>query len=323
MLKIQAYHCPKYLDEAISLLSEPDAGRTVIAGGTDLLVNPRYMVGVREVVDLRDLDLAFISGPEDGAVEREVRGEAESADARRALAPAAVGANGGMIAIGACATMRQVARSPRIQRLASGILARSAAVCASPNIRTMATLGGNTASALPSADTPPPLLALDALVVLAGAQGRRAVPLADFFTGPARSIRQPGEIIAEFQLPQPPAEMRGGFYKIGRVSDDIAMVNAAVTLVVRDGIIAQARVALGAVAPTPLRARAAEAALEGQPPTEEVFQRAANAAVEAVRPISDQRASADYRRRMSGVATLRALRQAAGFAPQPEEWHHA
>jgi CO/xanthine dehydrogenase FAD-binding subunit len=298
MLKVQAYHRPKSLDEAISLLSEPDAGRTVIAGGTDLLVNPRYMAGVREVVDLRDLGLAFIAGPEEGASD-------------------------GMIAIGAYATMRQVARSPRIQTLASGILARSAAVCASPNIRNMATLGGNTASALPSADTPPPLLALDALVVLAGPQGRRTVPLADFFTGPARSIRQPGEIIAEFQIPQPPAEMRGGFYKIGRVSDDIAMVNAAVTLVVRDGLIAQARVALGAVAPTPLRARAAEVALEGQPPTEEVFQRAADAAVEEVRPISDQRASADYRRRMSGVATLRALRQAAGLAPQPEEWRHA
>ena len=298
MLKVQAYHRPKQLEEAITLLSEPDAGRTVIAGGTDLLVNPRYMVGVREVVDLRDLGLAFITGPEDAA-------------------------SNGMIVIGAYTTMRQVARSPRIQALASGILARSAAVCASPNIRNMATLGGNTASALPSADTPPPLLALDALVVLAGAQGRRAVPLADFFTGPARSIRQPGEIIAEFQLPQTPAEMRGGFYKIGRVSDDIAMVNAAVTLVVRDGLIMQARVALGAVAPTPLRARAAEAVLEGQPPTEEVFQRAASAAVEAVRPISDQRASADYRRRMSGVATLRALRQAAGFAPKPEEWHHA
>jgi carbon-monoxide dehydrogenase medium subunit len=117
--------------------------------------------------------------------------------------------------------------------------------------------------------------------------------------------------------------MRGGFYKIGRVSDDIAMVNAAVTLVMRDGVIAQARVVLGAVAPTPLRARAAEATLEGQPPTEEVFQQAANAAIEETRPISDHRASADYRRRMSGVATLRALRQAAGLAPHPEEWHHA
>ena len=298
MLKVRAYHRPKYIDEAISLLSEPDAGRTVIAGGTDLLVNPRYMVGVREVVDLRDLGLGFISGPEDGAAE-------------------------GMLAIGATATMRQVARSPLIQGLASGILARSAAVCASPNIRNMATLGGNTASALPSADTPPPLMALDAQVALVGPQGRRVVPLSDYFTGPAQSIRQPGEIIHEFLIPQNGSNLRGGFYKIGRLSDDIAMVNAAATLLIQDGTIAQARVVLGAVAPTPLRVRAAETALVGQPPIEEVFQRAANLAVEAARPISDQRASADYRRRMSGVAALRALRQAAGLAPQPEEWHHA
>jgi carbon-monoxide dehydrogenase medium subunit len=298
MLKIRAYHRPKHIDEAISLLSEPDAGRTVIAGGTDLLVNPRYMVGVREVVDLRDLGLAFISGLEDGAAE-------------------------GMLAIGACATMRQVARSPLIQGLASGILARSAAVCASPNIRNMATLGGNTASALPSADTPPTLMAMDAQVALIGPQGRRVVPLGDYFTGPAQSIRQPGEIISEFLIPLSGFNLRGGFYKIGRLSDDIAMVNAAATLRIEDGTIAQVRVVLGAVAPTPLRVYAAEAALVGQPPLEEVFQRAANLATEAARPISDQRASADYRRRMSGVATLRALRQAAGLAPQPEEWHHA
>src|SRR5215469_9522977 len=110
MLKIQAYHRPQRLEEAIRLLSEPDAGRTVIAGGTDLLVNPRYMLGIREVVDLRDLGLAFISDPKDEAAED-------------------------MIVIGATATMRKVALSPLIQGLASGILARSAAVCASPNIR--------------------------------------------------------------------------------------------------------------------------------------------------------------------------------------------
>lgn len=298
MLKIRAYHRPKHLEEAVKLLDEPGTGRTVIAGGTDLLVNPRYMVGVREVVDLRDLGLTYIIGPEEGASD-------------------------GAIRIGAFVTMRQLARSPLIQVLADGILARGAAVCGSPNIRNMATLGGNTASALPSADTPPALLALDALVVLAGPQGRRAVPLAEFFTGPAQTIRQPGEIIAEFQIPHAASGVRGGFYKFGRTAEDISIVNAAVALMMRDGLIAQARIALGAVAPTPLRARAAEALLEGQPPTEEVLQQAAAIAAEESRPISDHRASADYRRRMSGVATLRALRQAAGLASHPEEWHHA
>jgi len=295
MLKIRAYHRPKRIEEAIQLLAEPDAGRTVIAGGTDLLVNPRYMVGVREVIDVRDLGLADI----------------------------AEGGQPSMIVIGASATMRQVARSSLVQALADGILARGAAVCGSPNIRNMATLGGNTASALPSADTPPSLLALDAQVELAGPAGRRILLLAEFFTGPAQTVRQPGEIIIAFHLPGSAPGTRGGFYKIGRTAEDISMVNAAVTITIRAGAINHARIALGAVAPTPLRARAAEALLEGQPPTEDVLQQAAARAAEETRPISDQRASADYRRRMSAVATLRALRQAAGLATHPEEWHHA
>src|SRR6266705_4033652 len=158
MLKIGAYHSPTTLIEAISLLAED--GRTVIAGGTDLLVNPRYMIGIREVVDIRKLGLDYI---------REEHG---------------------WLHIGAGATMRTVARHPKIQTLANGILARGAAVCGSPNIRNMATLAGNVASALPSADTPPSLLALDAQVELVGMQGEHTVPLDNFFVGPAKSIRE-------------------------------------------------------------------------------------------------------------------------------------
>src|SRR6266849_7012700 len=157
MLKIAAYHSPTTLAEAVALLVEE--GSTVIAGGTDLLVNPRYMVGVREVVDIRKLGLDYIS------------------------------LEHGWLQIGAGATMRTVARHPQVQALANGILARGAAVCGSPNIRNMATLVGNVASALPSADTPPALLALDAQVVLVGVQGEHVVPLDSFFVGPAKSIR--------------------------------------------------------------------------------------------------------------------------------------
>ncbi len=298
MLKIRAYHRPKRIEEAVKLLAEPGAGRTVIAGGTDLLVNPRYMVGVQEAVDIRDLGLAAISGPDEPG-------------------------HRGVIVIGAGTTMYQAARMPLLQSVADGIIAESAGLCASPNIRRMATLGGNAASALPSADTPPTLLVLDAQVVLHGPAGRRTLPLSDFFTGPAKSVREPGEILVEFRIPLPEAETRGGFYKLVRTAEDISMVNAAAALTIHKGIISKARVVLGAVAPVPLRARAAEALLEGRPPTEAVFQEAAAQAAEEARPITDQRASADYRRRMSGVCTLRALRQAAGLAPHPEDWHHA
>ena len=291
MLKIGAYHSPTTLAEAVSLLAED--GRTVIAGGTDLLVNPRYMVGIREVVDIRKLGLDYI---------RE---------------------ENGWLHIGAGTTMRTVARHQKIQKLAQGILARSAAVCGSPNIRNMATLVGNVASALPSADTPPALLALDAQAVLVGMLGERIVPLDSFFIGPAKSVRE-RELIRELRIPLDKVDsLQGGFYKIGRTSEDISMVNAVATLMIRDGTITAAHVVLGAVAPVPLRVTLAEEALIGQAPTEEVFQRTAELVRAEVRPISDQRTSAEYRRRMSGVAALRALRQAAGLVPNEEEWQHA
>jgi CO/xanthine dehydrogenase FAD-binding subunit len=291
MLKIEAYHSPSTLARAVSLLAED--GRTIIAGGTDLLVNPRYIVGVREVVDIRNLGLDYI---------REEQG---------------------WIHIGAGATMRTVARHPKIQALANGILARGAAVCGSPNIRNMATLVGNVASALPSADTPPSLLALDAQAVLVGMQGERIVPLESFFVGPARSILD-REFIRELRIPKDtPGSLRGGFYKIGRTSEDISIVNAAATLIRHKGTITAAHLVLGAVAPIPLRVKIAEEALIGQSPTEEVFQHAAELVHSEVRPISDQRASEEYRRRMSRVAARRALRQAAGFAQPGEEWRHA
>jgi carbon-monoxide dehydrogenase medium subunit len=291
MLKIAAYHQPTTLAQAASLLAED--GRTIIAGGTDLLVNPRYMVGVREVVDIRNLGLDYIHEEQ------------------------------GWLYIGAGATMRTVAWHPQIQDLANGILARGAAVCGSPNIRNMATLAGNVASALPSADTPPALLALDAHIVLSGLQGERIVPLESFFVGPAKSILN-RELIREIRIPLEAIDsLRGGFYKIGRTSEDISMVNAAATLKVKNNTISAAHLVLGAVAPTPLRVKIAEEALIGQAPTEEMIQRAAELVSAEVRPISDQRASADYRRRMSKVAAVRALRQAAGLAKPGEEWHHA
>lgn len=290
MLKITAYHSPTTIDEAVALLA--DESRTVIAGGTDLLVNPRYMVGVREVVDIHNLNLNYIT------------------------------IDNGWLCIGAGATMRTIAKNPQVQALAHGILARGAAVCGSPNIRNMATLVGNVASALPSADTPPALLALNAHVVLIGLQGERIVPLVEFFTGPAKSVRT-RELIREIRLPVPAQHASGGFYKIGRTREDISLVNAASSLVLENGKVIAARLVLGAVAPTPLRIFQAEELLVDQLANEELFQAVAEIVRNTVHPISDQRASADYRRRMSGIAAVRALRQSAELAPRGEEWQHA
>src|SRR2546423_13976969 len=144
MLKIAAYHKPPALVQAAALLAED--WRTIIAGGTALLVNPRYMVGVREVVDIRKLGLNYIR------------------------------VENGWLHIGAGATMRSVAQQAALQRLANGILARGAPVCGSPKRPNMTTPGGDTASALPPAHTPPALLALNAAVVLIRSHGGRAAP---------------------------------------------------------------------------------------------------------------------------------------------------
>src|SRR5579863_3835184 len=264
MLKISAYHCPTTLAQAVELLA--GEGRTVIAGGTDLLVNPRYMVGVREVVDIRALHLNYI-------LEEQA-----------------------WLRIGAATTMRTVAWNSSLQKLANGIVARGAAACGSPNIRNMATLAGNVASALPSADTLPSLLALDAQIVLLSTRGERIVPLATFFVGPAKTVRE-HELIRELRIPISPTteQMHGGFYKLGRTAEDISVVNAASVLTIHAGTITSARIVLGAVAPVPLRVLSAEEALTGQSPAEELFQHVAAIVRAEVRPISDQRASAAYR----------------------------
>lgn len=290
MLTIDAYHRPATLELALQLLTE---GRTIVAGGTDLLVNPRYMVGVTELVDLGELPLTLVE------------------------------ADASLIRIGANVTMAKVASSPALRELADGIVSRGAAVCGSPNIRNMATLVGNVAAALPSADTPPPLLALDARVVLRSRGATRRMALEDFFLGPASSARRPDELIESVEIPRPPSGTRGGFYKVGRTADDIAIVNGAATLCVEQGRITFARVVVGAVAPVPLRIGAAERHLLGREPSEEVITEAGRLAAMAVNPISDQRATAEHRRHLAGVCATRALRQAGGLAPHGAELEHA
>ncbi len=290
MLRISHYHRPATIDQAIGLLLQP--GATVVGGGTDLLVNPRFSNGIEAVVDLGLLGLDYITRAND------------------------------QLHIGASTVMREVARSPLVRSLADGIVARGAAVCGSPNNRNLATIGGNLGSALPSADTPPPLLALDASVVLVGPSGLRRLTLPQYFQGPAQTAREPGEIIMELTIPICTVATRGGFYKLTRTADDIAITNAAATLEVVGQSIVGARLAVGAVAPTPLRVIEAEAFLVGKPPSPQVLEAAAAMAAAAARPITDHRASADYRRRMAQVCALRALNQAAGLSPQGRELDH-
>ena len=151
------------------------------------------------------------------------------------------------------------------------------------------------------------VLALDAEAVIAGPSGRRRVPLASFFAGVRRTVLAPDELLVEIAVPRRPRS--GGHYlrHTPRRELDIAVVGVASQITLTDGVCGKARIALASVAPTPVRALAAEQALVGQPMTPALIERAAELAVEAARPISDQRGSAEFRRHLVRVLTRRTL----------------
>ena len=174
-------------------------------------------------------------------------------------------------------------------------------------VRNRATIVGNVCRASPSADTLPPLIADGAMVSIHGGQGRRSLPLEDFFTGPGKTVLQPDELVTEIVVPAPAPRTGKVYIKHGRrKAMELATVGVAVTLTEGSDV----RIVLGAVAPTPIRAKKAEALLRGRTIDGALIERAAQAAVEESRPISNVRASAEYRREMVRVLTRRALMQA-------------
>ncbi|WP_121748893.1 FAD binding domain-containing protein [Streptomyces sp. E2N166] len=186
---------------------------------------------------------------------------------------------------------------------------------ASRLIRNGATLGGNLGTGSPIGDSPPVLLALEASVVLAGADGEREVPLADYFTGYRRSVRRPGELIRAVRLPLPLSPV-AAFHKIAkRRFDDISSVAVAFALDIESGVVRRARIGLGGVAATPVRALATEAALEGEPWAAETVEAAADVLRAEGTPMSDHRASAAYRSAMLGQSLLKLYAQTTEAVP--------
>jgi aerobic carbon-monoxide dehydrogenase medium subunit len=273
---------PRDVDEVVRVLSERGPDTKLLAGGTDLL--PQLKNGLLKPACV--VDLSGVS-----------RVRALHADA-------------GGLRVGAAVSARTLERDATTRRVYTS-LAESGALVGSVQVRNLATLGGNLCNAAPSADMAPPLLALDAEAVIAGPRGERRVPLTDFFTGVRRTVLAADEVLLELVLPVPGARSGGQYLRhTPRRELDIAVVGVASQLTLSDGVCAKARIALAAVAPVPLRARAAEQALEGKPVTPEAIERAAELAVGAAEPISDQRGSADYRRHLVHVLTRRTLRTA-------------
>lgn len=281
----RSYYQPESLAAALDVLAEhPEAD--LVAGGTDLVVGDRQ--GKRPLgealVAIHALD--------------ELRGIEEASD--------------GGLRLGGLTTHWEIEHDDGIRSRFSA-LSDGSALVGSPATRMNGTIGGNLANASPAADTGSPLLVLGASVELTSREGRRTVPLADFFQGPGTTVRERNELLTAVSVPALPAGRTGSAYERleYRRAMEIAVVGAAVLLSLDDtDRIVEARVAITAVAPVCLRVPEAERALVDQPAAPGSFRAAAEAAASAARPIDDVRASAAYRRAMVAVITERALGRA-------------
>lgn len=233
-------------------------------------------------------------------------------DVRRLQALKGISVRNGQVEIGAGEVIADVLASPVIRRQAR-FFAEALGQFANPLVRNTATLAGNIADSSPIGDTIPPLLVLDAKVVASGVKGQRVIPLEKFFTGPGRNVLKPEEVITRIRFPIP-AKGRGCFLKLGlRRGTSCSVASVAVWTAAKGGKIEEARIALGGVSPTPLRARLTEAMLKGKKVDAELVQSMAARVEHEISPISDVRASAEYRRQIAGRLLAKALRRALGL----------
>lgn len=273
-MAIHTYKRVESAEEAVRCMAEQSGRARFLAGGTDLLTRETP----EAVIDIRGLF---------GGVRIE----------------------GGEAAIGATATVTEIGESEELARADGGLLRSSARLFAHWQIRNAATVGGNIVNAVPCADLVTPLLVLDARCVLVGPDGKSEEPLRDLFLGPKESAVG-DRLMTEVRFPVPKPGTRSAFLKIGVNDEGLAVINAAVLLEMDGDDCRLARLALNAVAPTPLRIDDAEKLLAGGPITEEKIEEAVRIAGGAIRPISDQRASAEYRSHMAGVLVRRVIRKA-------------
>jgi carbon-monoxide dehydrogenase medium subunit len=275
------YHAPTTIEEAISILEEHGEDARPIAGGTAMVnLMQQNMVLADHLVGLGKLP--------------GLRGVSQTNDS---------------LHIGALTRHREVELSPDV-KAHSPLLAEAYSKVATVRIRNMATVGGGLTHADPAQDPPPTLMVLDAHVILTSSKGTREIPVNDLFVDYYESALEPGELLTELVVPQEPHGAKTVYLKfLPRTEDDYATVSVAALATVENGVCQEIRVALGAVAPTPIRAVAVEAALQGQQVTPEAVRAAAEAVADQVDPLTDFRGSDDYKRDMAVVFTRRALEQ--------------
>jgi CO/xanthine dehydrogenase FAD-binding subunit len=291
-MKAFGYVSAKDVGHAVALLGEHGAKAKILAGGTDLLVelkhvvhNPEIIVDVSRLRELKDIAIVV-----DG------------------------------LHIGALATHSDIMNSPIIRRMFPA-LGEAAHSIGAVQTRNLGTLGGNLVTCVPSMDSGPALIALDASVTVASSSGQQRMPLADLFVGPRKTSLKPGDLLIDIVIPKENLDKPAAFEKFGlRKGQALALVNAAASFWVGDKSVFMApRIALGAVAPTVIRARKAEAFLDGCKISAEAMAEAGRIAALEAKPISDFRASADYRRDLVAVLVKRALANAQTRATTKEK----
>jgi CO/xanthine dehydrogenase FAD-binding subunit len=267
-------------EEACDLLAEYGNKARLLAGGTDVMVAVNLRQFNPEVlIDIGDAGLGYIK------------------------------MKGDTLVIGAATTFSEILESNLIREKAP-LLAKAAANIASVAIRNVGTVGGNLANGSPAADSATALMALDATLKLVSKGGERTVPADQFFQGPGKTVLGPGEIIQEIRMPAQKEGIKWGYHKIGkRKAQSLSVVSAAVCCLIEGGICKEARIALGAVAPTPILATGAAERLKGKSLNESLINETAKAAADATSPVDDVRGSAWYRRRASEALVRQLLTQ--------------
>lgn len=276
------YLTPQSLQEACSMLVQYGDSAKVLAGGSDLLVKmkdglmkPTYLVSLKHLDGLKAIRYETGTG----------------------------------VIIGVRATHNEVMNNSILQEKYRSVC-EAAHSMAADQIRNIGTLGGNLVNAVPSADLPPILIALDAQARIAGTNGERTLPLEDFFLGPGKTVLQKGEILTHIIIPDQPTT-GSNYIKFGlRRAGALAVAGVASSVTVSDGIFQDVRIVLGAVAPTPLRARQAENVLRGKKISQELIDEAGKVAAAESKPISDIRGTIEYRRHLVDVLTRRSLKTA-------------
>ena len=288
------YYEPITLSAAIGLLAEQGEGTYPFVGGTDLLVQmKRGSLRPTALVNLKRIDgLNRIEGRRDQGV-----------------------------SIGPLTLISAIERSSFI-RSRFPVLAEAAALVGSPALRNLGTVGGNIGRASPASDMVPSLIVLRAHVRIEGPSGAREIPIDKIFIEPGRTILLRGDLITSIVLPEASSHSGAAYLKLGRRQGmDCALVGvaASLTLAGKEQEVEEARIALSAVAPFPLRARRAEGVLRSGPLNAKRVQEAAAVAMEECSPITDMRASASYRKDMVRVLASRAISRAWAMAKRGEE----